>query len=72
MNDPRRVPPRRPAVQPSVARQVEARLDVKPEQLLELLCAVEAELALTLLSLLYVDPEDEVGDEGGGEAGEGP
>ncbi len=68
MNDPRRAaaaPRLQPAIQPPVAR------DPRAEQLVDLVCALEARFALTLLNLLYEDRDDEEakGDLSPGEAG---
>lgn len=56
MNDPRRAaaaPRLQPVIQPAVAQ------DTRAEQLVDLVCALEARFALTLLNLLYEDRDDE-------------
>lgn len=55
MTDPRRAtaPRLQPIIQPAVAQ------DTRVEQLVDLVCALEAQFALTLLNLLYQDRQDD-------------
>lgn len=57
MTDPRRAaaPRLHPIIQPAVAQ------DTRAEQLVDLVCALEAQFALTLLNLLYEDRADPEG-----------